>query len=111
MSNNPKYDPEQLAQVFAALANPNRLRLFMRLLSCCVPGTVWSTDAGEEATACVGDLCKEVGIVPSTVSHHLKELRSAGLIRMERRGQKVECSVNPEALKDLSGFFGSPFAG
>jgi ArsR family transcriptional regulator len=108
MSNNRKHDPEQLARVFGALSNPNRLRLFMRLISCCVPGTVCSAEG--DTTACVGDLCKEVGIVPSTVSHHLKELRGAGLIRMERRGQKVECWVSPDVLKDLSAFFGSPLA-
>jgi ArsR family transcriptional regulator len=46
-----------------------------------------------------------LGIVPSTVSHHIKELRRAGLIRMERRGQKIECWVDPEVLKELAGFF------
>lgn len=54
---------------------------------------------------CVGEIGKNLGIVPSTVSHHLRELRRAGLIRMERRGQKVECSVDPETLQTLARFF------
>ena len=94
---------EKMAGMFKALAHPNRLRIFLRLISCCVPGTVHRID-GEESTY-VGDLGRDLGIVPSTVSHHIKELRRAGLIRMERRGQKIECWVDPEVLKELAGFF------
>ena len=54
--------------------------------------------------ACVGELGKDLGIVPSTVSHHIKELRQAGLIRMQRNGQNIECSVDRSALNDLACF-------
>lgn len=57
---------------------------------------------------CVGELGKDLGIAPSTVSHHIKELYRAGLIKMERRGQNVECSVNPEMLSALALFFNHP---
>ncbi|MFH1911324.1 MAG: ArsR family transcriptional regulator [Pseudomonadota bacterium] len=53
----------------------------------------------------VGDLSKNLDIVPSTVSHHLKELRQAGLIKMKRSGQKIECWVDPEIIKELEFFF------
>jgi ArsR family transcriptional regulator len=53
----------------------------------------------------VGELAENLKIVPSTISHHVKELRQAGLIRMERRGQKIECSVDPESLVALKDFF------
>ncbi len=56
----------------------------------------------------MGDLGRELGISPSTVSHHLKELRAAGLIKAERRGQNIECWVDPEILQALSEFFGAP---
>ena len=55
--------------------------------------------------ACVGDLGAKLGIAPSTVSHHLKELRRSGLIHMERSGQKVACWVEPDSLDALSAFF------
>jgi ArsR family transcriptional regulator len=46
-----------------------------------------------------------MGIVPSTISHHLKELRQAGLIKMERRGQKIECWIDPETVTAMKAFF------
>ena len=103
MSNNQTESVEKFSGIFKALSNPNRLKIFLRLVSCCVPGTVWSLEAKE--SACVGDVAKDLEIVPSTVSHHIKELRQAGLIKMRRSGQKIECWVDPEVLKDLEGFF------
>jgi ArsR family transcriptional regulator len=104
MSNNRNDRLDQLAGMFKALSNPNRLRIFLRLVSgsesrftCCTNG---------ELCACVGELGKDLGIAASTVSHHLKELTHAGLIRMERKGRNIECRVEPKVLSDLSGFFG-----
>jgi DNA-binding transcriptional ArsR family regulator len=47
---------------------------------------------------CVGELCKGLEIDPSTVSHHVRELRQSGLIRMERRGKNMLCWVDPETV-------------
>jgi ArsR family transcriptional regulator len=55
--------------------------------------------------ACVGDLAAGLALAPSTVSHHLKELRQCGLIHMERRGQHVQCWAEPETLASLERFF------
>jgi DNA-binding transcriptional ArsR family regulator len=103
MSKYRKEGVEKMAGIFKALSHPNRLRIFLRLISCCVPGTVHSIE--DEESTYVGDLGRDLEIVPSTVSHHIKELRRAGLIRMERRGQKIECWVDPEVIKDLAEFF------
>ena len=108
MSNIRDKEIPKFAEMFKALSNPNRLRIFMRLITCCKPGTVSSIMecGGEEGCACVGDLGQDLQIVPSTVSHHIKELRRAGLIRMERQGQKIACWVDPEAVSALKSFFG-----
>ena len=107
MSNNRELNIDKFAEMFKALSNPNRLKIFMRLISCCQPGTVVSINrnTGTEGCACVGELGEELNIVPSTISHHIKELRQAGLIRMERRGQKIECFIDPATLTALQEFF------
>ena len=91
------------ADAFKALSNPHRLALFHRLMTCCLPGTVCSA---EEATRFrVGDLGAGLEIAPSTLSHHLKELKQAGLIEMQREGKTILCWVEPAVLQDLGGFF------
>lgn len=87
--------------MFKALSNPQRLRIFLTLTKCCA-----SCEATEEGMRrCVGDLGEDLDVGPSTVSHHMKELRQSGLVCVERRGQKVECWVNSDALQVLSAFF------
>ncbi len=95
------------ADMFKALSNPNRLRIFLRLISCCKPGTEdgLMNCGGPEGCACVGELGRDLGIVGSTISHHIKELRQAGLIRRERQGQKIVCWIDPDAVAALRSFF------
>ena len=100
--SNRQNDKFHAAQ-FKALSNPNRLALFKRLMSCCVPGTICNTD--EAIRYCVGELGKGLDIAPSTVSHHLKALNQAGLIQMERQGKTIHCWVEPEILDELAHFF------
>jgi len=104
MSNYRTIASERLAAMMKALAHPHRLRIFRRLAQCCPAARACC--AMPEARRCVGELGKDLGIAPSTVSHHLKELRQAGLLRMERRGQNIECWVDPQTLRALAGFFG-----
>jgi ArsR family transcriptional regulator len=99
MSNYQKDEMHRLAEAFKALSNPNRLQIFLRLVSCCLPGTKCITDA---AGQCVGDVGRDLEIDPSTVSHHLKELRRSGLIRMERRGKRIICWVDREMVQGLT---------
>ena len=106
MSNFRNSDSERLAYAFKALSNPHRLSIFMRLASCCLPGGACNTET--EMYECVGKLGKDLGIAPSTISHHIKELYQAGLIKTKRRGQTVECWVDPETLDSLATFFKQP---
>lgn len=104
MSNNNPPDLDRYAAIFKALSNPSRLRIFMRLRACCSPTRLCQIGE-EEANCCVGELSQDLTISPSTVSHHMKELRQAGLILMERKGQKAECTLNQEVLGQLARFF------
>ena len=69
-------DAARLAAMFKALADPVRLQLLSRIAS----------HGGGEA--CVCDI-HDVGVSQSTVSHHLKKLREAGLLTARRRGTWV----------------------
>jgi len=112
MSNHSTLDTEQLSAMFKALSNPHRLGIFLRLAAldgdtaCC---TVRNGSEPEVITgspcACVGDLGRDLDIVPSTVSHHIKELNRAGLISLARQGQQILCRVEPQALEALRNFF------
>lgn len=83
-------DAEHLAGLLKALADPVRLRLFVRLAT--------STDE-----VCVCDF-PDVGVSQPTVSHHLKKLREAGLVESERRGTWVYYRAVDGALDRLGAF-------
>jgi ArsR family transcriptional regulator len=106
MSNYRTEKVERFAVAFQALANPNRLRIFADLMRCCGVRQSWQGEEG--ACPCVGDLSGGLSIAPSTVSHHIKELQRAGLIRTRRRGRHIECWIDPEILHRLGGFFIAP---
>ena len=77
----------ELAHVFAALADPVRLRLLSLIAS-----------AGE---ICSCDLLGPVDRSQPTVSHHTKVLADAGLIAGEKRGRWVWWSIVPARVTDV----------
>lgn len=62
------------ASVFKALSHPTRLFI---------------VDELAKESRCVGDLTKLIGADVSTVSRHLSVLKSAGIVRDEKRGMQV----------------------
>jgi ArsR family transcriptional regulator, arsenate/arsenite/antimonite-responsive transcriptional repressor len=77
----------EVARMFAALADPVRLRLLSLVA------------AADEVCSC--DLQTPLGKSQPTVSHHTKALSEAGLIVGERRGKWVWWRVVPERLAAL----------
>ena len=100
MSNYREDDLTRFAEAFKALSNPNRLAIFLHLVSCCPPGTSCRFD--EEMRKCVRDLGEGLQIVSSTISHHIKELRIAGLIHVQKKGKFTQCWVDGETVALLS---------
>ena len=82
-------DATELAGGFSALADPVRLRLLSILAA--APG-------GE---VCVCDFVEPLARSQPTVSHHLKILSEAGLVRGDRRGKWVWYSLNRDRLSEL----------
>ena len=104
MSISKTTDIELLATRLKALSNPGRLQIFRQLALCCETGTSCGTDE-QAMRRCVGELGQGLNLAPSTVSHHIKELRQAGLIRVERRGQNIHCWIDPDVVRSLADFF------
>ena len=72
-----------------ALADPVRVKLVSLLFG----------STHEEV--CSSDLAAAVGLSESTVSHHLSQLRRAGLVESERRGMNVYHRPRRDALTAL----------
>ena len=88
---HPDIDPERAQRVAAvakALGDPTRLQLV----------DVLRRHAGK---VCVCELQPLFDISQSTLSEHLKKLRDAGIVGVERRGLWAYYYVQPEATEDL----------
>ncbi len=98
----------QYAAMFKALGDPTRLRIFDFLrMQCCPVALEENGDVRPVTGPTVGDVCCHVTgaeRITSTISHHLKELRLAGLVTMQRKGKNMICSVNRPALTLLAGY-------
>ncbi|MFP5220940.1 MAG: ArsR/SmtB family transcription factor [Acidobacteriota bacterium] len=106
--SNLQIDSARVARVFKALSNPHRLTIFLKLASCL--GVESSLDTSDEGIQqCQLEQARTLGLAPSTVSSHYKELRDSGLIRMERQGKSVRFWIDPQTL-DLARSVLGPFA-
>jgi ArsR family transcriptional regulator len=80
---------DQLAPMFKALSDPIRLRLLSLIAS--------------TAEVCVCDLTDAFEVTGATISHHLRVLREAGMVEVERRGTWAYYRAKREALDLLGG--------
>jgi ArsR family transcriptional regulator len=82
-------EAERIAALCRALGDFHRVLIVSQLASSSGPLSVC-------------DLTGPLGIAQPTVSHHLKQLLQAGLIRRERRGTWSYYSLNGNAIQQLS---------
>lgn len=94
---------DRFANYFNALSHPHRLKIFLKLAGRCKAKGECSSEF--ETHACVSDAGKGLGIAPSTLSHHIKELRRVGLVHVERSGQSIGCWVEVDTIRELKEFF------
>ena len=93
---------EYLVKAFKALSNKNRLEIFDLLRTKKYGRRI--DERSKEDASCVTEIARRFDLAQSTVSHHLKELYNAGLIKMEKQGLWVYCSVNEETINRLKAF-------
>ncbi|MCA9867938.1 MAG: winged helix-turn-helix transcriptional regulator [Anaerolineae bacterium] len=77
---------------FTALADPTR-RAILELLA-------------RRGELPAGDIAAQFAMSAPAVSQHLKVLREAGLVRVERRAQQRIYRLNPEAMRDVEEWAG-----
>ena len=73
--------------IFAAIAEPTRRQIMEMLV---VNGNLSATD-----------IYKKFKATPPAISQHLKVLREAKLVRVERRAQKRIYYINPKPMQEL----------
>ena len=75
----------KLASMMKALAHPARIAIIQHLI---------------KMNACInGDLVEELGLAQATISQHLKELKSAGLIKGSIDGTSVCYCIDPPGVE------------
>lgn len=79
-------------EALSALAHASRLAVFRLLVR-----------AGADGLP-AGEIAREVGALPNTLSSHLAILGHAGLIQSRRDGRSVIYSADYDGMRDLLGF-------
>ena len=75
---------QDMAAVFVALGDPHRQRILLLF------------EPGEELN--VGQIAGVMPLGRTTVSHHLRVLREAGVLRSEKRGKEVYFRIDKATL-------------
>ena len=76
---------ERLVEIFKCLADPARLRIIGLMV---------------EEPRCGRELAAELSLAPATVSHHLRKLQQAGLVRERREGVYVFYELDQQPLRE-----------
>jgi ArsR family transcriptional regulator, arsenate/arsenite/antimonite-responsive transcriptional repressor len=85
-------DTSFVVHALGALAHDRRLAIFRALIA-----------AGTRGLA-AGDISQRLGICPSSLSFHLKDLSNANLVKGRQEGHFVYYSANFETMTGLIGF-------
>ncbi|MDZ7802045.1 MAG: metalloregulator ArsR/SmtB family transcription factor [Trueperaceae bacterium] len=83
-------------QRFKALGDPTRLHILHVLAA---------------GTRCACEVQGQVDVAANLLSHHLKVLREAGLIRGARRGRWIDYELDPDGLAAVCAALPKPAAG
>lgn len=85
-------DSNLVVRALGALAHESRLAIFRALVV-----------AGPEGMA-AGDIAQQLGLAPSSLSFHLKDLSHAELVKPRQEGRFVIYTANFDAMNGLIAF-------
>lgn len=93
--DNENMEEKEIIKALAALAQPNRLRVFRALVV-----------SGKEG-ATPGALADSLAVPAATLSFHLKELLNAGLVSQERTGRNLIYRAEYEQMNGVLAYLTS----
>lgn len=79
-----------LAQAYKALSNPHRLSIYREILR----QQRHEVGPDDDSGCMIFDFINKLDIGAPTISHHVKALVKAKLIRVERNGKFISCFLN-----------------
>ncbi|MGF6469005.1 ArsR family transcriptional regulator [Paraburkholderia youngii] len=88
----PLMNPNLAVRALGALAHDSRLAIFRLLVV-----------AGREGMP-AGEIGQQLGLAPSSLSFHLKDLSHADLVKSRQDGRFIIYTANFDAMTDLIGF-------
>lgn len=83
-------DTEKEARAFKALGDENRLRIINLISS--------------QGEICACRILDELDIAQPTLSHHMKLLRDAGLVKARKQGRWMHYSMDESAIEEIARF-------
>ncbi|AKF25289.1 ArsR family transcriptional regulator [Sulfurovum lithotrophicum] len=101
-------DMNQKIKIFKALGNETRFLIFKNIFTggytCSIDKKDPKVKVSPHAT-CVSTIAEHFEFSLPTISKHLKELREANIVTMEKKGNKIYIEPNIETVRELGGCF------
>ncbi|UPT77524.1 helix-turn-helix domain-containing protein [Sulfurovum sp. XGS-02] len=101
-------DMNQKIKIFKALGNETRFLIFKNVFTggytCSLDKKDPNVNVSAHAT-CVSTIAEHFEFSLPTISKHLKELREANIVTMEKKGNKIYIEPNIETVRELGGCF------
>jgi len=101
-------DMHQKIKIFKALGNETRFLIFKNIFTggytCSIDKKDPKVKVSPHAT-CVSTIAEHFEFSLPTISKHLKELREANIVTMEKKGNKIYIEPNIETVRELGGCF------
>ena len=98
----------QKIKIFKALGNETRFLIFKNIFTggytCSIDKKDPKVKVSPHAT-CVSTIAEHFDFSLPTISKHLKELREANIVTMEKKGNKIYIEPNIETVRELGGCF------